>query len=73
MAPYTQIVHNSSIEDMGANYAKYCHSSSMVKHPVECFEATKGHREAVHGPTDFALIVKGKLVKFSLRELFSKM
>ena len=44
---------------MGQNYAKYCHISGMLKYPVECFEATKTHREAIHGSTDFSLMVKG--------------
>ena len=44
---------------MGQNYAKYCHVSGMLKYPVECFEATKAHREVIHGPTDFVLMIKG--------------
>lgn len=44
---------------MGQNYAKYCHLSGMLNYPVDCFEATKNHRELLHGPCDFILIIKG--------------
>lgn len=44
---------------MGQNYTKYCHLSGMLNYPVDCFEATKNHRELVHGPSDFVLVIKG--------------
>ncbi len=47
------------LRNMGQNYAKHVQVSGMLKHPVDCYGATKTHREAVHGPSDFALVVKG--------------
>ena len=46
---------------MGQNYAKYCHISGMLKDPVETFETSRTYREAIHGPSDFILMVKGKI------------
>ena len=53
------IQENSGV-NMGQNYAKYCRMSGMLNNPVETFELTKNHREAIHGPSDFILMVKGK-------------
>ena len=47
--------------NMGQNYAKYCRMSGMLNNPVETFELTRNHREAIHGPSDFILMVKGRL------------
>ena len=44
---------------MGQNYTKYCQVNNMLKDPAEFFEATQSDRQAVHGPSDFALVVKG--------------
>ena len=51
---------------MGQNYAKYCHISGMLKDPVETFETSRTYREAIHGPSDFILMVKGKFLRLFL-------
>ena len=51
---------SQKVAKMGQNYAKYCHISGMLKDPVETFETSRTYREAIHGPSDFILMVKGK-------------
>jgi len=50
---------SQKVAKMGQNYAKYCHISGMLKDPVETFETSRTYREAIHGPSDFILMVKG--------------
>jgi hypothetical protein len=47
------------ISSMGQSYAKYCHLTKMVKHPVDSFDVMTQHRETLHGRSDFTLVVKG--------------
>ena len=53
---------SQKVAKMGQNYAKYCHISGMLKDPVETFETSRTYREAIHGPSDFILMVKGKFL-----------
>ena len=59
---------SQNVAKMGQNYAKYCHISGMLKDPVETFETSRTYREAIHGPSDFILMVKGK---FSMEKIKS--
>ena len=71
---YSKLINKISFKrqkrvKMGQNYAKYCHISGMLKDPVETFETSRTYREAIHGPSDFILMVKGKFFEKTIYPL----